>query len=191
MAGALLVGLAGNALFGLWWLDPAAALAIAALAVREGTEAWQGESCCIPDTATETAARNDDRCTHPASGTTPEDCCAPAFSRKPRTIAQCHLDGTGLRDQADRYRRLGATAAHIERRASALTATFGSQLDECLLSETIAVERDCCPFFEFDYRPADRRLSITVQHPDQTPALAALHYALSGGETTAATTRPA
>jgi divalent metal cation (Fe/Co/Zn/Cd) transporter len=39
MAAALLAGLAGNALFGLWWLDPTAALAIAALAVCEGTEA--------------------------------------------------------------------------------------------------------------------------------------------------------
>lgn len=51
MAGALLVGLAGNALLGLWWLDPVAALAIAALAVREGIEAWRGESCCVPDSA--------------------------------------------------------------------------------------------------------------------------------------------
>ena len=57
MAGALLVGLAGNAVLGLWWLDPAAALAIAALAVREGTEAWRGESCCIP------SAGGDDCCT--------------------------------------------------------------------------------------------------------------------------------
>lgn len=48
MAAALLVGLAGNALLGLWWLDPVAALAIAGLAVREGVEAWRGESCCAP-----------------------------------------------------------------------------------------------------------------------------------------------
>lgn len=49
MAGALLVGLLGNALLGAWWLDPAAALVIAALALNEGVESWQGESCgCIP-----------------------------------------------------------------------------------------------------------------------------------------------
>lgn len=42
---ALLVGLAGNALFGLWWLDAAVALLIAAVAVREGREAWRGTSC--------------------------------------------------------------------------------------------------------------------------------------------------
>jgi divalent metal cation (Fe/Co/Zn/Cd) transporter len=43
---ALLLGLAGNALFGLWWLDPAAAIVIAAAAVREGAHAWRGEGCC-------------------------------------------------------------------------------------------------------------------------------------------------
>ncbi|HSC74564.1 MAG TPA: cation transporter [Gaiellaceae bacterium] len=43
---ALLVGLGANALFGWWWADPAAAVAIAAVAVREGIASWQGESCC-------------------------------------------------------------------------------------------------------------------------------------------------
>jgi divalent metal cation (Fe/Co/Zn/Cd) transporter len=46
LAGAVLVGLIGNALFGLWWLDPAAALFIAAVAVREGLQTWRGEDCC-------------------------------------------------------------------------------------------------------------------------------------------------
>ncbi|MGV8849220.1 MAG: cation diffusion facilitator family transporter [Propionibacteriaceae bacterium] len=39
----LLVGLLGNALFGWWWLDPIAALVIAAIAVREGIETWKGD----------------------------------------------------------------------------------------------------------------------------------------------------
>ena len=38
LAAAVLVGLAGNALFGLWWLDPIAALVIAGVAVREGLD---------------------------------------------------------------------------------------------------------------------------------------------------------
>jgi divalent metal cation (Fe/Co/Zn/Cd) transporter len=46
LSAVLFVGLGGNALFGLWWLDPAAALVIAAAAVREGREAWRGASCC-------------------------------------------------------------------------------------------------------------------------------------------------
>jgi divalent metal cation (Fe/Co/Zn/Cd) transporter len=43
---ALLVGLLANALAGWWWADPAAALVIAAVAVREGRESWRGEGCC-------------------------------------------------------------------------------------------------------------------------------------------------
>jgi divalent metal cation (Fe/Co/Zn/Cd) transporter len=45
LAGALLVGLLGNVLFGAWWLDPAVGLLIAGLAVSEGREAWRGDSC--------------------------------------------------------------------------------------------------------------------------------------------------
>src|SRR3954451_7392690 len=49
LAGALLVGLLGNALAGAWWLDPMVGLLIAALAVKEGREAWKGEGCCVSD----------------------------------------------------------------------------------------------------------------------------------------------
>jgi len=42
---ALLAGLLGNALAGWWWADPAAALAIAALATKEGLDSWSGKSC--------------------------------------------------------------------------------------------------------------------------------------------------
>lgn len=45
LAGAVLVGLTANSLFGLWWLDPAIALAIAAICFREGQKAWRGEQC--------------------------------------------------------------------------------------------------------------------------------------------------
>jgi divalent metal cation (Fe/Co/Zn/Cd) transporter len=43
---ALLVGLLANALAGWWWADPLAALAIAAVALREGQQSWRGEGCC-------------------------------------------------------------------------------------------------------------------------------------------------
>jgi divalent metal cation (Fe/Co/Zn/Cd) transporter len=45
LAVAVLVGLLGNTWFGLWWLDPIAALVIATVAVVEGRKAWNGESC--------------------------------------------------------------------------------------------------------------------------------------------------
>lgn len=46
LSGVLLVGLVLNSLFGWSWADPVAALVIAAVAVREGREAWRGDTCC-------------------------------------------------------------------------------------------------------------------------------------------------
>lgn len=46
LSGVLLVGLVLNSLLGWSWADPLAALVIAAVAVREGREAWRGEGCC-------------------------------------------------------------------------------------------------------------------------------------------------
>jgi divalent metal cation (Fe/Co/Zn/Cd) transporter len=46
LAGGVLAGLALNAALGLWWADPAAALAIAAVALKEGRGTWRGQSCC-------------------------------------------------------------------------------------------------------------------------------------------------
>lgn len=45
-AAAVLVGLAIHAATGIDWLDPVIAVGLAAWAVREGREAWQGEDCC-------------------------------------------------------------------------------------------------------------------------------------------------
>lgn len=46
LAAALLAGLFANLALGWWWADPVAALAIAAVAAREGREAWRGRTCC-------------------------------------------------------------------------------------------------------------------------------------------------
>ncbi|MFC6880730.1 cation transporter [Actinomadura yumaensis] len=57
LSGVLLVGLAVNSLFGWTWADPVAALVIAAVAVKEGREAWRGDTCCaVPAAAGSTAA---------------------------------------------------------------------------------------------------------------------------------------
>jgi divalent metal cation (Fe/Co/Zn/Cd) transporter len=63
LAGAVFLGLAGNAAFGWWWLDPAAALLIAGIAVREGLETWRGEGCCAaPGLDPGTAGCQEDDC---------------------------------------------------------------------------------------------------------------------------------
>ncbi|MEZ5074177.1 MAG: cation transporter [Solirubrobacterales bacterium] len=63
LAAAVFLGLAANALVGAWWLDPFAALLVAAVAVREGVQTWRGEGCCAA-TALDSAGR-------PAA----DDCC--------------------------------------------------------------------------------------------------------------------
>jgi divalent metal cation (Fe/Co/Zn/Cd) transporter len=42
----LLVGLLANSLFGWWWADPVAGIAIALVAVNEGRELWNDEALC-------------------------------------------------------------------------------------------------------------------------------------------------
>ncbi|MFF3689715.1 cation transporter [Streptomyces sp. NPDC002187] len=51
LSAVLLVGLVLNATLGWSWADPIAALVIAAIAVKEGRDAWQGKGCCAPSTA--------------------------------------------------------------------------------------------------------------------------------------------
>jgi divalent metal cation (Fe/Co/Zn/Cd) transporter len=51
LSAVLLIGLAANSLLGWSWADPVAGLIIAAVAVREGVQAWRGEACCLPPTA--------------------------------------------------------------------------------------------------------------------------------------------
>src|SRR4051812_13503837 len=74
LSGVLLVGLVLNATLGWWWADPIAGLVIAAVAVREGAEAWRGEGCaCGPaipgEPGDEVGCGCGDGCT--------DACCAP------------------------------------------------------------------------------------------------------------------
>ncbi len=42
----VLLGLGANQLFGWWWMDPVAGLVVAALALKEGREAWKNGELC-------------------------------------------------------------------------------------------------------------------------------------------------
>ena len=46
LSAVVLLGLAANALADWWWMDPLAGVAVAALAVREGIEAWRSGDLC-------------------------------------------------------------------------------------------------------------------------------------------------
>jgi divalent metal cation (Fe/Co/Zn/Cd) transporter len=48
LSAVLLVGLVLNATLGWSWADPLAGLLIAAVALKEGVEAWRGDACCGP-----------------------------------------------------------------------------------------------------------------------------------------------
>ncbi|MCX7521963.1 cation transporter [Microbacterium sp. STN6] len=48
LSAALLVGLLLNVLLGWAWADSIAALVIAGFAIKEGLEAWKGDTCAVP-----------------------------------------------------------------------------------------------------------------------------------------------
>jgi len=72
LSAVLLIGLLLNATLGWWWADPLVGLVIAALAIREGRDAWRGEACtCIPSLGEPTGAACDDGCDDDGSNTPP------------------------------------------------------------------------------------------------------------------------
>ncbi|GAA2253829.1 hypothetical protein GCM10010145_22130 [Streptomyces ruber] len=56
LSAVLLLGLVLNATLGWSWADPVAALVIAAIAVKEGHDAWRGKGCCAPTAAATSSA---------------------------------------------------------------------------------------------------------------------------------------
>jgi divalent metal cation (Fe/Co/Zn/Cd) transporter len=46
LSATVFLGLAANTLFGWWWMDSVAALVVAAIALREGYEAWTADDLC-------------------------------------------------------------------------------------------------------------------------------------------------
>lgn len=66
LSAVLLVGLVLNSALGWAWADPIAALVIAAIAVKEGVDAWRGDVCCAPVAGGETSGTGctDGCCAH-------------------------------------------------------------------------------------------------------------------------------
>ncbi|ADX75167.1 cation diffusion facilitator family transporter (plasmid) [Pseudarthrobacter phenanthrenivorans Sphe3] len=79
LSAVLLVGLVLNSTLGWWWADAGAALVIAAIAVREGINAWKGDVCC----------------TVPGADAHHDDCCAPSTKSGKDSVAAVTTSPTG------------------------------------------------------------------------------------------------
>jgi hypothetical protein len=90
----------------------------------------------------------------------------------------CALDEASLRSQYERYRQVGAGARLVDRSPRRLVVDLDDHVDTNLVDETIATERECCPFFELGWEPHRHRLTVSVSQPEQEPALEAIVFAL-------------
>jgi hypothetical protein len=101
-----------------------------------------------------------------------------ALTRAASAIPSCSIDEAGLEDQRARHARLAPSVTRLEKAEEAIVLEFDEDFDREALESLIAVERECCPFFEFDFDPAERLLRVMVREADHAPALDALGEAL-------------
>jgi hypothetical protein len=90
----------------------------------------------------------------------------------------CGLDEAGLRLQFERYSEVGTRAQVVDRRRGRLVVDLDEHVEPRLVDQLLAVERECCPFLELDWRPQARRLTISVLRAEHEPVLDAIAYAL-------------
>ena len=105
---------------------------------------------------------------------------APAPSGKAKAASKSHklsqvdaaVDSNldALKDQMFRL--------ELRRQAGTLQLTFDERFERQTLERALAVERECCPFFEFEL--AGQRLRVTVAREAHRPALDALAWAFEG-----------
>ena len=74
----------------------------------------------------------------------------------------CALTRDGLERQRRRYRAAGEAAGLVERSALRLRVDFNDAVDLELIDQLVAVERECCPFFEIDWKRSARRMQVDV-----------------------------
>jgi hypothetical protein len=91
----------------------------------------------------------------------------------------CRLDAQGLTLQLDRYLALAPHVVRLEREDGTLRAELAADADERLLSEALAVERECCSFLAIEHDPAAGTLTISAPRGG-AEAVDAIAAALSG-----------
>lgn len=83
LSAVLLIGLVLNATLGWSWADPIAGLVIAAIAAREGVQAWRGEGCCAPG---QHEATQSDGSSAGEDADCDDGCCSPSTVRSPEPV---------------------------------------------------------------------------------------------------------
>jgi hypothetical protein len=96
------------------------------------------------------------------------------FDRAIAGIPSCALDEAGVEQQRTRYACLAPSMTRVEREPEAVLIEFRADFDREMLDRTLAVERECCPFFRFEFDASQRRLRIMVEEAEQLPALDAV-----------------
>jgi hypothetical protein len=99
-------------------------------------------------------------------------------------VDRCGLTDAELGDQARRYAAIGTGAVVRSRDRRRITLHLGADVDSAAVEETVATERGCCPFFELEWLPDTRTLTIAVSDARDEPALTAVAGALGIGPET-------
>ena len=96
------------------------------------------------------------------------------FDQAIAEIPSCALGESGLREQRARYASLASRVTRLQREPEAVLIEFCEALDQETLDHALAVERECCPFFQFELDERKRQLTVTVREAEQAPALDAI-----------------
>jgi hypothetical protein len=102
-----------------------------------------------------------------------------AFAEAKAQLPSCALDADGVKAQQARHERLAPSVIQIERTADAVIVNFARGFDRQALDELIAVERECCPMFDFAFDERERQVQVTVKDPKQAAALDAIASAFA------------
>jgi hypothetical protein len=76
----------------------------------------------------------------------------------------CTLSPIGRVRQVTRFERLRPDVENVERSPVALTVHFRPGVDEALVEELIATERDCCAFLDIAYAGHVLRIASDDPH---------------------------
>jgi hypothetical protein len=93
-------------------------------------------------------------------------------------IPSCALTQRELIRQRRRYARLSGSTSSVVRAGATVLVDFHPDFDRRTLEQAMAVERECCPFFELAFEEDARRLTIAVRDPGHAPALDAIAESL-------------